>query len=181
MPSDALTRSTRVYRENMDPFIPSRDLITSSAYSPGFLFAIDKALEFDAANRPQNVASFRKLLTSEILLPETCIYNEHTVLADNDATVLVDNPYPVRVDHASSNDTFSQNNKDTLHSAAMTQSVVQNAVVPGEVELVEEESAANPGAAAKIWRSRGLISGVVLGAISAYFFAYYLKLEDFTF
>ncbi len=66
LPTDCLSRFTRVIQKQPDPLTPAVELETQGSYSPEFLFAIDQALHFDSADRPQSVTEFRELLRAGI-------------------------------------------------------------------------------------------------------------------
>ncbi|MCB1756172.1 MAG: protein kinase [Gammaproteobacteria bacterium] len=93
VPADSFSRFTRVIQKQPDPLIPARDLPNAAEYSARFLNAIDQALKFDAADRPQSIAEFRALL-----LPDKTGAPEATVIATPDAeapTVLASAAQPL--------------------------------------------------------------------------------------
>jgi serine/threonine protein kinase len=62
-PIDAAARANLLLDEQRDPFQPCTHMGLEQ-YTPGFLQAIDRALAFPPADRPQSVAAWRQLLTT---------------------------------------------------------------------------------------------------------------------
>ncbi len=86
LPADSFSRFTKVIQKQPDPLIPAKDLENAYEYSPEFVHAIDMALQFEAKDRPQNVAEFRQLLTKAKAAPRpapvaTQETDDETVLA----------------------------------------------------------------------------------------------------
>lgn len=68
-PVDAAARANALLDEQRDPFEPCSGM-GLAGYSPGFLLAIDRALAFPPADRPQSVAAWRQLLAAGTEDPE---------------------------------------------------------------------------------------------------------------
>ncbi|CCE23798.1 protein kinase domain-containing protein [Methylotuvimicrobium alcaliphilum] len=65
-PPEATERSMALTEDEPDPYQPLSGRLESQSYSPAFLAAIDRALEFRGKNRPQTVREFQYLLQGKI-------------------------------------------------------------------------------------------------------------------
>ena len=65
LPVDSFSRFTKLIQKQPDPLTPIHELEEAQQYSASFLNAIEQAMQFEARDRPQTVAEFRKLLLGE--------------------------------------------------------------------------------------------------------------------
>lgn len=69
LPTNSISRFTRVIQSQSDPLTPASELSCAPQYSHGFLYAIEQALQVKPEDRPQTAAAFRRLLNSQDQVP----------------------------------------------------------------------------------------------------------------
>ena len=87
-PVDALSRASAILRNQRDPYLPAT-VKGKGSYSQNFLAAIDCAMAFEIADRPQNVEVWRRLLKGESEPPPNLLLQQcETVINFHEATTL---------------------------------------------------------------------------------------------
>lgn len=85
-PAEAMTRGNEIINHGRDPYEPVWSLVSNS-YSDHFLNAIDNALAFRFAERPQNLDTWGRMLRGEIQAPRVA-RDERADVPDLDPTVV---------------------------------------------------------------------------------------------
>ncbi len=89
-PIEAMTRGNAIINHDLDPYKPVRSLI-KNGYSEHFLNAIDNALAFRFAERPQTLETWAEMLQGKLQAPRI-VLDEPAEPTDPDATVIAPRP-----------------------------------------------------------------------------------------
>ncbi len=155
LPSDSFERFTNIVRKKPDSFVPLEQLPDTDRYSDAFVRAINQALEFEAENRPQDIASFRELLsTCRVSIDLDNV--EQVEYENSDATVFAPDTY--------SNNNIHEDSESAEYRETASESAAESSPLAQSFSTFHREDRGRKKSNI-IWGNRGLIAGFILGGL----------------